>query len=123
MYIYLYLYLLVVPARVLFSSVCPVALGQYDCYDDFFAEVGLTGDDLDEFVDDCLECESEDYTHYSILFNAFVFSQIFNEFNARSIFDEWNVFKGMSKNPLFLAIIIITVGLQVMLSCSQKCAV
>ncbi|CAN0162222.1 unnamed protein product, partial [Laminaria digitata] len=49
----------------------------------------------------------------SILFNVFVFCQIFNEFNARSIFDDWNAFKGISKNPLFFAIILITTGLQV----------
>lgn len=91
-----------------------VALGQYECYDNFFIDQGLTNDQIDDFVEDCLDCESEDYTHYSILFNAFVFAQIFNEFNARSIFDEWNVLKGMSKNLLFMAIIFITIGLQVL---------
>lgn len=47
------------------------------------------------------------------MFNAFVFAQVFNEFNARSIFDEWNVLKGLHKNPIFMAIIVITIGLQV----------
>ncbi|CAM9967053.1 unnamed protein product [Hapterophycus canaliculatus] len=59
-----------------------------------------------------MECDKEDYTHYTILFNAFVFCQIFNELNARSIFDDWNVLRGMHKNPLFVAVIIITVVLQ-----------
>jgi Ca2+-transporting ATPase len=70
-------------------------------------------EDLKNFDKDCLNCEEYDYRHYSIIFNAFVFCQIFNEFNARSIFDEWNVFKGITKNPMFLAIILITLGLQI----------
>merc|ERR1711871_110826 len=49
-----------------------------------------------------------DYTHYTIIFNAFVFCQIFNEFNAREIGSEINVFKGVSGNPMFVAIIIFT---------------
>ena len=31
-------------------------------------------------------CVQADYTHYTIVFNAFVFCQVFNEFNARYIF-------------------------------------
>jgi hypothetical protein len=38
--------------------------------------------------------------------------QIFNEFNARKP-DEINIFKGISKNHLFIAIIGITLVLQV----------
>jgi magnesium-transporting ATPase (P-type) len=45
----------------------------------------------------------------TIVFNTFVFCQIFNEINARSIGDDFNVFKGLYKNPLFVAIIIFTV--------------
>ena len=38
--------------------------------------------------------------------------QIFNEFNARKP-DEMNVFSGVSKNPLFVAIVGVTFVLQV----------
>lgn len=48
----------------------------------------------------------------TFIFNAFVFCQLFNEFNARSIEDDWNVFRGLSKNWLFMAIIFATVGMQ-----------
>mmetsp|Transcript_3446 Transcript_3446/g.8007 ORF Transcript_3446/g.8007 Transcript_3446/m.8007 type:complete len:1159 (-) Transcript_3446:319-3795(-) len=61
----------------------------------------------------CLKCEEEDFTHYTIIFNAFVWCQIFNEFNARSIGDDMNVFRGLHKNPIFAAVIVITVGLQI----------
>lgn len=93
---------------------------QYECYDEFFEleEFAFTEDGASTFQDTCLDCDAEDYTHYTILFNAFVFCQIFNEFNARSIFDQWNVFKGLSKNPLFFAIIIITTILQVRIATS-----
>lgn len=39
--------------------------------------------------------------------------QIFNEFNARSITDEWRVFTGLDKNPIFAAVIFVTVALQI----------
>jgi len=38
--------------------------------------------------------------------------QIFNEFNARKP-DEMNVFRGVNKNPLFVAIVGVTFILQV----------
>jgi len=50
--------------------------------------------------------------HITIVFNTFVFCQVFNEINARSIDDNMNVFKGISGNPLFIAIIIFTVVAQ-----------
>jgi Cation transporting ATPase, C-terminus len=52
------------------------------------------------------------HLHLTVVFNTFVFCQIFNEFNARSIGDEMNVFKGIAKNPLFLAIIAFTAAAQ-----------
>lgn len=51
--------------------------------------------------------------HLTIIFNTFVFCQVFNEINARSIGDEMNVFKGLYKSPLFIAIILFTVAAQV----------
>jgi len=50
----------------------------------------------------------------TLIFNAFVFSQIFNEFNARKP-DEMNVFKGVTKNRLFVGIVGFTVVLQVII--------
>ncbi|KAJ6863618.1 calcium-transporting ATPase 10 [Populus alba x Populus x berolinensis] len=50
----------------------------------------------------------------TLIFNAFVLCQIFNEFNARKP-DEKNIFKGISKNHVFIAIIGITLVLQVII--------
>jgi len=50
----------------------------------------------------------------TLIFNAFVFCQIFNEFNARKP-DEINVFKGVTKNRLFMGIVGLTVVLQVVI--------
>ncbi|KAE8660295.1 Calcium-transporting ATPase 8, plasma membrane-type [Hibiscus syriacus] len=47
----------------------------------------------------------------TLIFNAFVLCQIFNEFNARKP-DEVNIFRGLSKNYLFIGIVAITVILQ-----------
>jgi magnesium-transporting ATPase (P-type) len=58
-------------------------------------------------------CEVKDHTHYSIIFNAFVWCQVFNEFNARDIGNDWKVFRGLSGNPMFLGVIALTSVLQV----------
>ncbi|CAJ1941743.1 unnamed protein product [Sphenostylis stenocarpa] len=50
----------------------------------------------------------------SLIFNAFVFCQVFNEFNARNPV-EINIFKGVSRNYLFLGIVGITVVLQIVI--------
>ncbi|KAK4602832.1 hypothetical protein RGQ29_011719 [Quercus rubra] len=50
----------------------------------------------------------------TLIFNAFVLCQIFNEFNARKP-DEFNVFKGITKNYLFMGIVGTTVVLQVLI--------
>ncbi len=39
--------------------------------------------------------------------------QVFNEFNARSIGNDTRVYHGLHKNGIFMAIIIITIGLQI----------
>ena len=48
----------------------------------------------------------------TFIFNAFVFCQVFNEINARRIDSSWNVFRGMHTNWLFIAILLVTVGMQ-----------
>jgi Ca2+-transporting ATPase len=50
----------------------------------------------------------------TMIFNAFVMCQIFNEFNARKP-DEMNVFRGVNKNPLFVAIVGVTFILQIII--------
>ncbi|KAI3442550.1 Calcium-transporting ATPase, partial [Psidium guajava] len=50
----------------------------------------------------------------TMVFNAFVLCQIFNEFNARKP-DELNVFSGVTRNHLFIAIIGVTIVLQILI--------
>uniref|UniRef100_A0A0D9X9S3 Calcium-transporting ATPase n=1 Tax=Leersia perrieri TaxID=77586 RepID=A0A0D9X9S3_9ORYZ len=50
----------------------------------------------------------------TFIFNTFVFCQIFNEFNARKP-EEKNVFKGITKNHLFIGIIAITTIFQILI--------
>ncbi|XP_011094128.1 calcium-transporting ATPase 10, plasma membrane-type isoform X2 [Sesamum indicum] len=50
----------------------------------------------------------------TLIFNAFVFCQVFNEFNARKP-DEINVWKGVTKNHLFMGIVGLEVLLQVII--------
>jgi Ca2+-transporting ATPase len=40
---------------------------------------------------------------------------VFNEFNARSIGDKVNVFSGLHKNAIFPAVVVITIGLQILI--------
>lgn len=53
--------------------------------------------------------------HFTMVFNTFVFMQIFNEINARKVHGERNVFKGIHKNYVFLAIVFFQVLVQVIL--------
>ncbi|KAL5182906.1 Calcium-transporting ATPase 10, plasma membrane-type [Glycine soja] len=50
----------------------------------------------------------------SLIFNAFVLCQVFNEFNARKP-DKFNIFKGVTRNYLFMGIVGITVVLQIVI--------
>lgn len=50
----------------------------------------------------------------TIIFNTFVFSQVFNEFNSRKL-EKKNVFEGILKNKMFLAIIAVTILLQILM--------
>ncbi|KAL8149433.1 hypothetical protein AgCh_006441 [Apium graveolens] len=64
-----------------------------------------------------LEHEEEDRAtkvKNTLIFNAFVLSQLFNELNARKP-DEINVFKGVTKNRLFMGIVGLTLILQVII--------
>ncbi|KAF7837972.1 calcium-transporting ATPase 8, plasma membrane-type [Senna tora] len=50
----------------------------------------------------------------TLIFNSFVLCQIFNEFNARKP-DEFNIFKGVTKNYLFMGIVGLTLVLQILI--------
>lgn len=47
--------------------------------------------------------------HFTFLFNTFLWMTIFNFINARKLKDEMNVFKGITKNMLFIVIVVIIV--------------
>ncbi|KAJ0031915.1 hypothetical protein Pint_13978 [Pistacia integerrima] len=66
-----------------------------------------------------LNLEHDDSSHANkvkntLIFNAFVLCQIFNEFNARKP-DEKNIFRGITKNHLFMGIVALTVVLQIII--------
>jgi len=51
---------------------------------------------------------------YTVVFNTFVLMQLFNEYNSRKLFGEINIFVGLTQNPLFVGISIVTMGLQIL---------
>lgn len=52
-----------------------------------------------------------------MFFNIFVYMQVFNEINARKLKkEEKNVFSGFFNNPLFLCVIVFTIGVQILLT-------
>lgn len=51
--------------------------------------------------------------HFTYVFNIFVMLQVFNFMNARKINDEINIFEGLFRSKLFLAILALIVCLQV----------
>jgi calcium-translocating P-type ATPase len=54
--------------------------------------------------------------HFTFFFNTFVFLQVFNEINCRKLrSDELNVFKNFFNNSLFLIIMILTIGVQILI--------
>ena len=64
--------------------------------------------------DETSVCEKWDYTHYTIVFNVFVFFQIFNEINSRSAHgNNWKAtLKGFQNNIYFPLILIMVTGVQ-----------
>jgi len=62
-----------------------------------------------------LSSTSNPTQHYTLVFHVFVMLQVFNEISSRKLQNEWNVFKGISKNPLFIGIVIGTVIVQIVL--------
>ncbi|KAF7557945.1 hypothetical protein G7Z17_g304 [Cylindrodendrum hubeiense] len=71
----------------------------------YFAGADILGyDENDE--DKMLELET-------VIFNTFVWMQIFNEFNNRRLDNKFNIFEGVHRNPLFILINCLMVGLQI----------
>lgn len=54
-------------------------------------------------------------SHFTVIFNTFVFMQIFNEINARKIHGEWNVFKGIHSNIVFLCVVVGQLAVQIII--------
>lgn len=63
---------------------------------------------------DCTDAEQCELEISSVIFNTFVFMQVFNEISSRRI-DEFNVFQDIFKSYYFMAIIAITIVVQVTL--------
>jgi len=49
----------------------------------------------------------------TFVFNTFVLCQVYNEFNARSIGSKIDVWSGVATNPVFILIIVVTIGVQI----------
>jgi len=56
--------------------------------------------------------DEDRYKSTSVLFNAFIMMQLANEINARRINDEYDFFSGVLSSPIFLGVIVVTMGLQ-----------
>ncbi|XP_045126514.1 plasma membrane calcium-transporting ATPase 4-like [Portunus trituberculatus] len=53
--------------------------------------------------------------HFTLIFNTFVMMTLFNEVNARKIHGEHNIFEGITGNPLFYCIWVVTFVAQVII--------
>ncbi|XP_071523902.1 plasma membrane calcium-transporting ATPase 3-like isoform X2 [Panulirus ornatus] len=53
--------------------------------------------------------------HFTLIFNTFVMMTLFNEVNSRKIHGEHNVFEGITSNPLFYCIWVVTFAAQVLI--------
>ncbi|KAI0400155.1 calcium-translocating P-type ATPase [Xylaria palmicola] len=51
----------------------------------------------------------------TMVFNTFVWMQIFNELNNRRLDNKFNIFEGVHRNPFFIGITILMVGLQILI--------
>jgi P-type Ca2+ transporter type 2C len=59
--------------------------------------------------------EEDETTSKSLLFNAFIFMQVCNEINSRKILDEYNIFQGIFTSAIFMGVLVVTIGLQVLI--------
>ncbi|GAX73955.1 hypothetical protein CEUSTIGMA_g1405.t1 [Chlamydomonas eustigma] len=54
----------------------------------------------------------------SFLFNAFIMMQVANEINSRRINDELTIFNGIHHSPIFMSVMVITLGFQALIMCT-----
>jgi len=67
------------------------------------------------FGERIFDVEDESIELNTLLFNAFVFCQVFNEINSRKVNREHNVFGGLHTNWIFIAVLVFTVAVQILL--------
>ena len=61
-------------------------------------------------AEDIFDYNEQNFVHYTIFFNIFVYLQVFNEINSRKLKqEEKDVFEGFFNNPLFLYVLIGTI--------------
>ena len=71
----------------------------------------LTGDnDYEPYADDLGGSR-----HMTVVFDTFVIMQVFNFVNARQLEDRFNIFHRLHKSPMFIAIVVLILGLQILL--------
>jgi magnesium-transporting ATPase (P-type) len=75
----------------------------------------FTFSSLEHYDRSCLLCVKEDYTLSTIIFNFFIFCQLFNEISSRRLGNEINFLQGIRKNRMFIAIIIFSIIVQILI--------
>ncbi|WP_447412330.1 cation transporting ATPase C-terminal domain-containing protein, partial [Clostridium perfringens] len=76
------------------------------------------GDDMYAWIendDGVAEWKVHEGTHYTFVFNTFVWLQLFNEINSRKCNDEKNYFVGILDNAWFVTIFIVSCGCQALM--------
>eukprot|EP01133_Synstelium_polycarpum_P016349 gene16349-19448_t len=58
--------------------------------------------------------EKDGVEHYTVIFNTFVMMQLFNEINARVLGNKLNPFSNILANPIYLIIMVVTIGIQIL---------
>mmetsp|Transcript_18345 Transcript_18345/g.27311 ORF Transcript_18345/g.27311 Transcript_18345/m.27311 type:complete len:932 (+) Transcript_18345:1-2796(+) len=60
------------------------------------------------------DTRDESLHHYTLIFNAFVWATLWNEINSRKVNGEQNVFSGLTTNWVFIAVIVFTIAVQIL---------
>lgn len=60
-------------------------------------------------------CDQYDYTHYTIIFNFFVFCQLFNQFNCRQLHSGFNIMTDIKGSTIFTSLVAAEMFIQVIL--------
>lgn len=89
----------------------------------FKRKIGMTAKECSVYSDkgslhDCFsrfKLENGNSAHMTIIFNVFVIYTLFNQINARVLDDSLNIFVDLSKNPWFILIELLEIGLHVLL--------